>query len=256
MRTEWTRGGDDAETKNPSFSSFIPEHPNHLEDPLLVAMSLRPKCYITVSLNDVTKKAKGVIKSCLKNQINVDHYYQCLKTNRSSEFIQRKFVSKRQKLYLESFKKICLSTLDFKRFWLADGIHSVPFYLPERLWPKFYPSESNNEAFSFPSVMSNLDKILKKISLLNPPTTTTDTTITTTNDDEHDSPRPVLPTENPRLERHDATTEDPRLELTEEVVDDSRNGGSARDRNDDRVVSIATIPFKKRLLERFQNEPS
>ena len=221
-------------------------------------MSLRPKCYITVSLDDVTKKAKGVIKSCLKNQINVDHYYQCLKTNRSSEFIQRKFVSKRQKLYLESFKKICLSTLDFKRFWLADGIHSVPFYLPERLWPKFYPSESNDpEASSFSSVMSNLEGILEKICLLNAPTTT-DTTITATNDDDDDdSPRPVLPTEDPRLEH--AATEDRRLEPMTEEVDDSRGGGGgapARDRNDRVSTTTAMMPFKKRLLQRFQNEPS
>ena len=127
-------------------------------DSLLLAIGLKPKVYITTSVQQTVKKAKGVNRNVVKNQMTADDYYQTLKTNQTKYFLQKSFVSRKQRLYLESFKKASLSTLDFKRFWLPDGVQSVPFFMPSPFHPPLL-------SLPFSSIEKTLDQIRSLRSL-------------------------------------------------------------------------------------------
>ena len=130
-----------------------------------------------------------MIRSTVKTQINACDYFNCLRTNKSSEFKQNQFISKKQHLYLESFTKIGLSSFDLKRFWLSDGIQSVPFNFPPSFYPTFHaplslessPLPSTLLKESFTATMLSISDILQKIqrlkddSLVQTMTTTTST---------------------------------------------------------------------------------
>ena len=104
------------------------------------------------------------MRSTVKNQLTVDAYYDCLRTNKTAYFLQRSFVSRSQHLYLESFKKASLSTLDLKRFWLSDGIQSVPFsFPPSSLSLVNYPSTLDD---TFTTTMTTLGLTIDKIRRL------------------------------------------------------------------------------------------
>jgi len=77
--------------------------------------------------NDVTKKAKGVKKICLKKDLSFDNYKRCLLENEVSYVKVNSIRSFNHQLYSISERKKALSSYDDKRVILYDGIHTLPY---------------------------------------------------------------------------------------------------------------------------------
>ena len=218
-----------------------------------------------ISLKDITKKAKGVIRSTLKHQINVDHYFESLKTNKRSEFIQKKFVSKKQRLYLESFKKISLSSFDLKRFWLNNGIQSVPYSLPERFFPTFHPilnvfNENSSVDFTptFTEITTSLGEILNKIHDLKKSKKAVQPTDTTASSSERDFPTLATVASIPTIEWNNESGIEGHFSGLKDISPDiSLDHGERRTSNHPdsnhpdspsmlSILPSTSVPFKKR----------
>lgn len=81
-------------------------------------VGLRPKVYSvrTVGKIDKMKKAKGVKKNILKNNVSFDDYYDCLVNNCISMKKQYTLRSKKHEIYTISTDKIALNPFDDKRY--------------------------------------------------------------------------------------------------------------------------------------------
>lgn len=77
--------------------------------------------------NNVTKKAKGVKKSCLKKNLSFEHYQKCLFENREYFVKINSIRSFNHQLFSISERKKALSSYDDKRIILEDGIHTLPY---------------------------------------------------------------------------------------------------------------------------------
>lgn len=81
-------------------------------------VGLRSKCYAVRTLGkiDKMKKAKGVKKNVLKNNISFDDYFNCIKNNCVEMRKQFSFRSKNHNIYTISMDKIALNPFDDKRY--------------------------------------------------------------------------------------------------------------------------------------------
>jgi len=77
--------------------------------------------------NDVTKKAKGVKKICLKKYLGFDNYKKCLFENEVSYVNINSIRSFNHQLYSICERKKALSSYDDKRVILENGIHTLPY---------------------------------------------------------------------------------------------------------------------------------
>lgn len=89
---------------------------------------LRAKMY-TCKVNDgkTVKKAKGVKKNIVKNEITFDDYVDCLRSKKDKIYTQNSIISNKHIIYSTSNKKIGLSGNDTKRFILEDNINTIPW---------------------------------------------------------------------------------------------------------------------------------
>lgn len=96
--------------------------------PILKYTGLRAKMYVVVTKdNSEKKKAKGIKKCVVQNEITANDYEDCLFTNKEYSHCQHTITSKKHVLYTVKTKKKSLSTFDNKRVVLRDGISTVPY---------------------------------------------------------------------------------------------------------------------------------
>ena len=125
------------------FSNYPKDHPNHstLNKKVIGKMKdemegkemeefvgLRAKVY-SCKLRDgcEVKKAKGVKRGVVKNEINHSDYKECLLEGRSCVHMQRSIVSQKQVVYSIRQTKLSLAPFDDKRYLLDDGITTLPY---------------------------------------------------------------------------------------------------------------------------------
>ena len=83
--------------------------------PLIEFIALGPKCYSLITDDDhSTKKAKGVAKAVLQNDITLQDYRNTLASGKSLEKINTTIRSFKHQLYTYRFSKTCLSAFDDK----------------------------------------------------------------------------------------------------------------------------------------------
>lgn len=73
------------------------------------------------------KKAKGVKKYVLKNQLTFDDYHDCIFKQSTVSKNQNSIRSKLHHVYSITQKKVMLSGCDNKRYILADNIKTLPW---------------------------------------------------------------------------------------------------------------------------------
>src|SRR6266516_3889462 len=97
--------------------------------PMREFIGLRAKMYaLEIEDGKVTKKAKGVPKNVVNNEITIDTYRECLFDNKvtHTENIYGLRVEN-HRIYLTKSKKKVLCPLDTKRYLLNDGIESLAY---------------------------------------------------------------------------------------------------------------------------------
>ena len=90
-------------------------------------IGLRAKCYCLQVENCTEKRAKGVKKSVINNNLTIEDYETCLN---SQQPIYRDITllrSHQQTMYTVQQNKLALSTLDDKRYLLPDNISTLPW---------------------------------------------------------------------------------------------------------------------------------
>lgn len=101
-------------------------------------IGLRSKMYAIKTIDDdFIKKAKGVKKAVIKNDITFDHFKKCLEESTSIPADHISFVSQGHKVFTVSSTKIALSSSDDKRYIESDGITTLA-------WGHKSLSESNS----------------------------------------------------------------------------------------------------------------
>lgn len=91
-------------------------------------VGLRSKMYSTrVNSIDAIKKAKGVKKYVLKQNITFDDYVECIQWCQSTSGNQNRIQSKLHKVYSITQRKKFLCPFDDKRKILPDGINTLPW---------------------------------------------------------------------------------------------------------------------------------
>ena len=89
-------------------------------------VGLRPKLYSYVTLSKKEeKKAKGVKKPVIKNQLKFEEYKECLFNKSILRKEQYNIRSYDHEVFTEKINKIALSPFDHKRYILEDGIHTL-----------------------------------------------------------------------------------------------------------------------------------
>ncbi|VDI33807.1 Hypothetical predicted protein [Mytilus galloprovincialis] len=89
-------------------------------------VGLRPKLYAyKMDDGDTTKKAKGVTKAVIKQNITFDNYKRCLDTQQEIYRPMNIFRSYRHQIYTQEVNKVALSAKDTKRHILPDGISTL-----------------------------------------------------------------------------------------------------------------------------------
>lgn len=73
------------------------------------------------------KRAKGTIKSVVKNELKHSHYVQCISDQKNVIRQQNMIQSRKHQLYIASVKKIALSAFDDKRFVMDNGVDTLAF---------------------------------------------------------------------------------------------------------------------------------
>ena len=91
--------------------------------PITEFIALGPKCYSLITDADyVIKKAKGVSRSVLANNITLQDYRATLKTGKSLDKENITIRSFKHQLYTYKFNKTCLSSFDDKVY--RDSVNS------------------------------------------------------------------------------------------------------------------------------------
>ena len=89
-------------------------------------VGLRPKLYSYVTLSEKEeKKAKGVKKPVIKNQLKFEEYKECLFNKSILRKEQYNIRSYDHEVFTEKINKIALSPFDDKRYILEDGINTL-----------------------------------------------------------------------------------------------------------------------------------
>lgn len=89
-------------------------------------VSLKSKMYATKVENKENKKAKGIKKSVVKNEISFDDYKKCLNDKIKIYRTMNTIRSYKHEIYTIETNKIALSADDDKRHILKDGINTLP----------------------------------------------------------------------------------------------------------------------------------
>lgn len=91
-------------------------------------ISLRSKmyCHTIYNSKEEFKRAKGIKKCNVKNELNFEKYYNCLFNNQNTEHKYQHFQSKNHEIYTITTNKKGLSPFDSKRYYL-NVIESIPF---------------------------------------------------------------------------------------------------------------------------------
>ena len=91
-------------------------------------IGLKPKLYsILYNEGKFKNTAKGLQTAAIKKNINHDHYRNCLFENKVYNTIIRRIQSKEHQLTTVQTQKQVFQPLDDKRYYLEDGIYSIPF---------------------------------------------------------------------------------------------------------------------------------
>ena len=89
-------------------------------------VGLRPKLYSYVTLSEKEeKKAKGVKKPVIKNQLKFEEYKECLFNKSILRKEQYNIRSYDHEVFTEKINKIALSPFDDKRYILENGINTL-----------------------------------------------------------------------------------------------------------------------------------
>lgn len=93
------------------------------------------KAYCVKTKNSLVKKAKGIKRSAIKNQLEVVHYKDVVEKNSKTFCTMYLFRSRLHNIYTEMVNKLALTSTDDKRFkihnsfdTLAWGHQDIPFY--------------------------------------------------------------------------------------------------------------------------------
>ena len=114
---------------NISFPILIfPESPDHVGDPILQILSLKPKLYSVKNLRHTKKRAKGVSTALVRDKLTHAHFNEVLETQNPIYLEHTTFISRKLQLYTETYSKKSVTCVDLKRYW--KGVTSVPFGYP------------------------------------------------------------------------------------------------------------------------------
>ena len=93
-------------------------------------ISLRSKmyCHKIFGSDNEDKRAKGIKRCNVKNDLTFDKYYECLFHNVNTTHDFKQFKSINHEIYTITSTKKGLSPFDSKRYYI-DKIHSTPFIL-------------------------------------------------------------------------------------------------------------------------------
>jgi hypothetical protein len=133
------------------FSDYPKSHPLHSEvnkkvlgkmkdetkgEPIEEFVGLRSKMYCFKSKTKSEKRAKGVKKSTVQNDILHEDYFHALIWGNRRRHQMNSFRSENHQIYSLEQNKISLGPFDDKRYLLADGITSYAYGhrdIPERM---------------------------------------------------------------------------------------------------------------------------
>jgi len=89
-------------------------------------VGLRAKVYAFKSKNEEAKKLKGIKKSVVSQEINFDHYIECLRNRVQYKAEMNSFRTNHHQVYTVCQNKTSLSCFDDKRYICDDGITTLP----------------------------------------------------------------------------------------------------------------------------------
>ena len=96
--------------------------------PISEYVGLRPKMYSVITKEEEIRKAKGVKKNVVKNQITHENYLDCLFNLKSYKHQMNMLRSDKQQIYSIKVNKTSLSPLDTKKkFIKKDGVETFAF---------------------------------------------------------------------------------------------------------------------------------
>jgi hypothetical protein len=95
--------------------------------PIIEFVGLKPKMYAIRTQEYESKKAKGVNKMVVKNEIHLSDYKDVLELKRILKKSKNTIRSYKHQLYSISQNKIALSGIDTKRYIKDDGISSFSY---------------------------------------------------------------------------------------------------------------------------------
>ena len=91
-------------------------------------IGLKPKLYsILYNEGKFKNKAKGIQTAVIRNQINHEHYKNCLLKRKVYSTTIRRIQSKDHQITTVQTEKQVFQPLDDKRYYLQNGINSIPF---------------------------------------------------------------------------------------------------------------------------------
>ena len=88
-------------------------------------IGLKPKMYFILLEEKIIKRAKGVSKSVLSNEIFYKNYYDAVMNQEFCMHSARRLQSMNHKIFALEERKLSLSPLDYKRYIMDDGISTL-----------------------------------------------------------------------------------------------------------------------------------
>ena len=95
--------------------------------PISEYVGLRPKMYSVITKEEEIRKAKGIKKNVVKNQITHENYLDCLFEGKTFKHQMNMLRSYNHQIYGINVNKTSLSPLDTKRWISDDGINTFAF---------------------------------------------------------------------------------------------------------------------------------
>ena len=95
--------------------------------PISEYIGLRPKMYSVITKEEEIRKAKGIKKNVVKNQITHENYLDCLFEGKTFKHQMNMLRSYNHQIYGINVNKTSLSPLDTKRWISDDGINTFAF---------------------------------------------------------------------------------------------------------------------------------
>ena len=95
--------------------------------PISEYVGLRPKMYSVITKEEEIRKAKGIKKNVVKNQITHENYLDCLFEGKTFKHQMNMLRSYNHQIYGINVNKTSLSPLDTKRWIFDDGINTLAF---------------------------------------------------------------------------------------------------------------------------------